>query len=70
MTPVPRYGYRIGVPLDGTWREIFNSDSEFYGGSNIGNQGAVLAQELAVHGQPYSVEITLPPLATIYLRHH
>jgi 1,4-alpha-glucan branching enzyme len=70
MTPVPRYGYRIGVPFDGTWREIFNSDSEFYGGSNIGNQGAVLAQELAVHGQPYSVEITLPPLATIYLRHH
>jgi 1,4-alpha-glucan branching enzyme len=70
MTPVPRYGYRIGVPFDGTWREIFNSDSEFYGGSNIGNQGQMLAQELAAHGQPYSVEIILPPLATIYLRHH
>jgi 1,4-alpha-glucan branching enzyme len=70
MTPVPRYGYRIGVPLDGAWREIFNSDSEFYGGSNIGNQGQVMAQASAVHGQPYSVEIILPPLATIYLRHH
>jgi 1,4-alpha-glucan branching enzyme len=70
MTPVPRYGYRIGVPLDGTWREIFNSDSEFYGGSNIGNQSQVLAKGFAAHGQPYSVEIILPPLATIYLRHH
>ena len=70
MTPVPRYGYRIGVPLDGAWREIFNSDSEFYGGSNIGNQGQVMAQAFAAHGQPYSVEIILPPLATIYLRHH
>jgi 1,4-alpha-glucan branching enzyme len=70
MTPVPRYGYRIGVPFDGTWREIFNSDSEFYGGSNIGNHGEVLAEEFAAHGQPYSVEIVLPPLATIYLRHH
>jgi 1,4-alpha-glucan branching enzyme len=70
MTPVPRYGYRIGVPFDGTWREIFNSDSEFYGGSNIGNHGEVLAQEFAAHGQLYSVEIVLPPLATIYLRHH
>jgi 1,4-alpha-glucan branching enzyme len=70
MTPVPRYGYRIGVPLDGAWREIFNSDSEFYGGSNLGNHGQVLTQQFAAHGQPYSVEIILPPLATIYLRHH
>ncbi len=45
MTPVPRYGYRIGVPLGGAWREIFNSDSSFYGGSNLGNQGRVMAQE-------------------------
>jgi 1,4-alpha-glucan branching enzyme len=69
MTPVPRYGYRIGVPLEGAWREIFNSDSEFYGGSNLGNQGQVIAREFVAHGQPYSIEITLPPLATIYLRH-
>jgi 1,4-alpha-glucan branching enzyme len=70
MTPVPRYGYRIGVPLDGAWREIFNTDSQYYGGSNVGNQGQVMAQEIAAHGQPYSLEIILPPLATIYLRHH
>jgi 1,4-alpha-glucan branching enzyme len=70
MTPVPRYGYRIGVPLDGAWREVFNSDSEFYGGSNIGNQGQVMTLPFAMHGQPYSIEIILPPLATIYLRHH
>jgi 1,4-alpha-glucan branching enzyme len=57
------------VPLGGAWREIFNSDSDFYGGSNLGNQGRVLAQEYAAHGQPCSMEIILPPLATIYLRH-
>jgi 1,4-alpha-glucan branching enzyme len=69
MTPVARRGYRIGVPLAGAWREIFNSDSAFYGGSNVGNEGRVTAQEFAAHGQPYSVEIVLPPLATIYLRY-
>ena len=69
MTPVPRHGYRIGVPLGGAWHEIFNSDSAFYGGSNVGNQGRVMAQEFGAHGQSYSVEIVLPPLATIYLRH-
>jgi 1,4-alpha-glucan branching enzyme len=69
MTPVPRHGYRIGVPLGGAWHEIFNSDSAFYGGSNVGNQGRVMAEEFAAHGQSYSVEIVLPPLATIYLRH-
>ena len=69
MTPVPRHGYRIGVPLGGAWREIFNSDSAFYGGSNVGNEGRVAAQQFAAHGQPYSVEIVLPPLATIYLRY-
>jgi 1,4-alpha-glucan branching enzyme len=69
MTPVPRHGYRIGVPLGGAWHEIFNSDSAFYGGSNVGNQGRVMAQEFTAHGQSYSVEIVLPPLATIYLGH-
>jgi 1,4-alpha-glucan branching enzyme len=69
MTPVPRQSYHIGVPLGGVWREIFNSDSAFYGGSNIGNEGRVEAQQSAAHGQPYSVEIVLPPLATIYLRY-
>ena len=69
MTPVPRHGYRIGVPLGGGWREIFNSDSGFYGGSNVGNEGRVAAHAIAAHGQPHSVALILPPLATIYLRH-
>jgi 1,4-alpha-glucan branching enzyme len=69
MTPVPRHGYRIGVPIAGAWREIFNSDSAYYGGSNLGNDGRVDALAIAAHGQAHSVELVLPPLATIYLRH-
>ena len=69
MTPVPRHGYRIGVPLGGGWREIFNSDSAHYGGSNVGNAGRVEAAAFGAHGQPHSVELVLPPLGTIYLRH-
>jgi 1,4-alpha-glucan branching enzyme len=68
MTPVPRHGYRIGVPHGGAWREIFNTDSEYYGGSNVGNAGHVEAAAIAAHGQPYSLELVLPPLATIFLR--
>jgi 1,4-alpha-glucan branching enzyme len=64
------YGWMHDTLNYGAWREIFNSDSEAYGGSNIGNQGQVMAQQFAAHGQAYSVEIILPPLATIYLRHH
>jgi 1,4-alpha-glucan branching enzyme len=67
MTPVPRYHYRIGVPRAGHWREIFNSDSEYYGGSNVGNAGLVQADPVAAHGQAQSLEIILPPLATIFL---
>ncbi|MGC1779948.1 MAG: 1,4-alpha-glucan branching protein GlgB [Xanthobacteraceae bacterium] len=69
MTPVPRYNYRIGVPEAGPWHEIFNSDSGYYGGSNVGNAGTVEAAAISAHGQPHSVELTLPPLATIFLRH-
>ncbi len=69
MTPVPRHGYRVGVPRAGRWAEILNTDAEIYGGSNVGNSGAVEAVELPSHGQPASVELTLPPLATIVLRH-
>jgi 1,4-alpha-glucan branching enzyme len=69
MTPVPRRGYRIGVPLAGPWREIFNSDSAHYGGSNVGNEGRVATAPIAAHGHGQSVELILPPLATIYLRY-
>jgi 1,4-alpha-glucan branching enzyme len=69
MTPVPRHGHRIGVPRAGAWREILNSDSAFYGGSNVGNAGAVQATSVASHGQQQSLELMLPPLSTIFLRH-
>ncbi|HKY92961.1 MAG TPA: 1,4-alpha-glucan branching enzyme, partial [Nevskiaceae bacterium] len=69
FTPVPRHGYRIGAPRAGQWTEIFNSDAASYGGSNVGNSGAVHASHRPSHGQPFSMTLTLPPLATILLRH-
>ncbi|MGC1250225.1 MAG: alpha amylase C-terminal domain-containing protein, partial [Xanthobacteraceae bacterium] len=69
MTPVPRRDYRIGVPLAGIWREIFNSDSGYYWGSNAGNAGRVETAVIAAHGHAQSIALILPPLATIFLRH-
>ncbi len=69
FTPVPRHGYRIGLPHDGTWREILNTDAACYGGSDNGNLGLVMAEARHSHGLPASAEIVLPPLATLYLRH-
>ena len=69
MTPVPRHEYRIGARHGGSWREIFNSDSGYYGGSNVGNGGKVESSAIAAHGQPQSLQLNLPPLATIFLRH-
>jgi 1,4-alpha-glucan branching enzyme len=67
MTPVPRRNYRIGVPSAGNWGEIFNSDSAFYGGSNVGNAGHVASDPVPAHGQRQSLQLVLPPLATIFL---
>jgi len=64
---VPRAGYRIGCPAPGFWREVFNSDSAFYGGSNMGNGAGLMAEELPWMGYPYSLVIVLPPLAGIIL---
>ena len=69
FTPVPRNGYRIGVPQPGRWREVLNTDSELYGGSNVGNSGAVQTEEQSAHGEAESLVLTLPPLATLVLRH-
>jgi 1,4-alpha-glucan branching enzyme len=66
-TPVVRPGYRIGVPAAGEYREAINSDAAVYGGSNVGNYGAVQAQPVPSHGFPYSLELTLPPLAMLIL---
>lgn len=69
FTPVPREGYRVGVPAPGFYREAINSDAERYGGSNVGNMGGVRAEETPSHGQPYSIALTIPPLATtIFVR--
>lgn len=66
FTPVPRYDYRIGVPAPGVYREIFNSDSQFYGGSNMGNGARLpVAEPIPWMGRPYSIALTVPPLAGI-----
>ncbi len=68
FTPVVREGYRLGVPRPGAYREIHNSDSEYYGGSNVGNGSGVEAEAVPWMGQPYSIRLTLPPLAAIVLK--
>jgi 1,4-alpha-glucan branching enzyme len=68
FTPIPRYHYQIGVPREGFWKEVLNSDASIYGGSNIGNSGGVNASSLGMHGQPASIFLTLPPLAVLYFK--
>ncbi len=69
FTPVARHEYRLGVPDSGRWIERVNSDSAGYGGSNIGNLGGVEAEAIPAHGRPYSISLSLPPLATLVLEH-
>ena len=68
FTPVPREGYRLGVPCGGTYDEIFNGDSAWYGGTNLGNAGALEAEPVPHHGRDHSVSLTLPPLAAVVLK--
>ena len=65
FTPIPRYNYRLGVPGPGLYGEALNSDSGYYNGSNLGNAGAVQAEEIPWMGRPYSISITLPPMAGV-----
>jgi 1,4-alpha-glucan branching enzyme len=65
FTPVPRYGYRVGVPHGGHYRERLNSDAEIYGGSNVGNGGGLWAEPVESHGRPFSLSMTLPPISTV-----
>jgi len=67
-TPMVRRDYRIGVPEPGFYRELLNSDAEPYGGSNVGNEGGVPSEEIAAHGHPHSITLTLPPLGALILR--
>ena len=68
FTPVPRHEYRVGVPAEGRWREILNTDAETYGGSGMGNMGSVAAAADPSHGLPASLALMLPPLAAIALQ--
>ena len=68
MTPVPRSSYRIGVPAGGRWLELLNSDSQAYGGSNVGNSGMVLSEGVASHGYANSLQLTVPPLGAVLLK--
>jgi 1,4-alpha-glucan branching enzyme len=67
FSPVPRPDYRLGLPAGGRWRELLNTDSELYGGSGIGNLGGVVAEAKPWHDQPFSAEVTLPPLGVVWL---
>jgi 1,4-alpha-glucan branching enzyme len=67
FTPVVRYDYRLGVPEGGQYREILNTDGKDYGGSGIGNDAPVVAEDAEQHGRPYALRLTLPPLATLIL---
>ena len=67
FTPVVRQHYDIGVPVAGRWVELLNSDAESYGGSGVGNLGGVVAEPPGWHSRPFSLDLTLPPLACVYL---
>jgi 1,4-alpha-glucan branching enzyme len=68
FTPVPRHGYRVGVPSSGFWKELLNSDAKEYGGSGQGNLGGTSAEAIPSHGRPHSVSLSLPPLGVVFLK--
>jgi 1,4-alpha-glucan branching enzyme len=68
FTPVTRYQYRVGAPADGYWKEIFNSDSQFYGGANIGNGSGVHTENIPWDGRNCSLSLTIPPLGVTFLK--
>jgi len=68
FTPTTRFKYRVGVPRGGFWKELLNSDVKEYGGSGQGNPKILRASKTPTHGRPYSIEVTLPPLAIVYFK--
>jgi len=68
FTPVTRFNYKVGVPRGGFWKELLNGDAKEYGGSGHGNLGGIEAVPVSFHGRPYSLDMTLPPLATVFLK--
>ena len=67
-TPVPRHNYRVGVPRGGEWDVLLNSDDAAFGGSGMFSPAKVTASPTIWHGRPHSIEFTLPPLSTVFLR--
>ncbi len=68
LSPIPQQGYRVGLPRSGRWAEVLNTDSRLYGGGDVGNGGSVEAEPIGWHDQPFSAELTLPPLGVVWLR--
>jgi 1,4-alpha-glucan branching enzyme len=60
--------YQVGVPRGGHWRELLNSDAQDYGGSGQGNLGGVEAEQVSIHGRPFSLVVTLPPLSVLFFK--
>jgi len=67
LSPVPREGYRVGLPSPGPWREVLNTDAGHYGGGDVGNLGGIEAAAPGWHDQPFSADLTLPPLGVLWL---
>jgi 1,4-alpha-glucan branching enzyme len=67
LSPMPRGPFRLGLPRSGRWNEVLNTDSTHYGGSDVGNFGGVQPEPIPWHDQPFSAEMTLPPLAALWL---
>jgi 1,4-alpha-glucan branching enzyme len=67
FSAIPHEDYRIGLPTTGRWREVLNTDAELYGGSGVGNLGAVVAEEVPWHGRPASARLRVPPLGAVWL---
>ena len=68
FTPIPRHDYRVGVPVEGDYRELLNSDSSYYAGTDVGNSGQITTEPVPHNGHPYSLSLRLPPLAGIVLK--
>ena len=68
FTPMTRFNYKVGVPRGGFWKELLNGDAREYGGSGQGNLGGIEAIPVSFHGRPYSLDMTLPPLATVFFK--
>ena len=68
FTPVPRLDYRVGVPVAGNYRELLNSDSSYYAGTDVGNSGQIATEPVSFNGRPHSLSLTLPPLAGVVLK--